>query len=321
LPSTTILESRWQRPSLPGRDSGFGSAGAITRFRWRLQMLATPKGLSDEKAARMMVALREGRTLRKFGVKPPRLEAYFAAYPEYAREARPLIEANARAACLRKGANYRDKTHCKHGHPLSGDNLYIAPKRKERKCRTCVQRRQSAPRPADHAQIERATAALIAGLTIKRICWGTVGVQKVSEPILPFSKLKLHRRLNPDYDRFVVLRLADHNSKAQLRRWRTVRNDAVRDQNDDFYEIRATLPANFPDRDDVVSNIFEAILNGSLQRDQVRARIRDFIAIHNRTFSTAYPKFGGKLLHSLDAPIFDDGTTTRGDTVSRGLWD
>lgn len=54
-------------------------------------MLATPKGLSDEKAARMMVALREGRTLKKFGVKAPRLESYFAAHPEYAQGS-PVVD-------------------------------------------------------------------------------------------------------------------------------------------------------------------------------------------------------------------------------------
>jgi hypothetical protein len=42
---------------------------------------ASKPGLSDEKAARMMTALREGRTLRKFGVKAPRLDAYFEAHP------------------------------------------------------------------------------------------------------------------------------------------------------------------------------------------------------------------------------------------------
>jgi hypothetical protein len=47
-------------------------------------MPATPKGLSDEKPARMMVALHEGWTLRSFGVKAPHLEAYFKARLEYA---------------------------------------------------------------------------------------------------------------------------------------------------------------------------------------------------------------------------------------------
>ena len=29
------------------------------------------------------------------------------------------------------------QTHCKYGHPLSGDNLYIEPKRGARRCRIC----------------------------------------------------------------------------------------------------------------------------------------------------------------------------------------
>lgn len=30
------------------------------------------------------------------------------------------------------------QTHCKRGHPLSGDNLYVAPGLQNRKCRICV---------------------------------------------------------------------------------------------------------------------------------------------------------------------------------------
>ena len=52
-------------------------------------MPTTQAGLSDEKAARMMVALRNGDTLRHFGVRAYRLKAYFAAHPDYAREAMP----------------------------------------------------------------------------------------------------------------------------------------------------------------------------------------------------------------------------------------
>ena len=65
-------------------------------------MASLLSSLTETKAARMMVALREGRTLRTFGVRAPRLEAYFKAHPAYALEARPLIEANAKAAFLRK---------------------------------------------------------------------------------------------------------------------------------------------------------------------------------------------------------------------------
>jgi hypothetical protein len=30
-----------------------------------------------------------------------------------------------------------ERTHCPHGHPLSGDNLYVPPGRRDRQCRAC----------------------------------------------------------------------------------------------------------------------------------------------------------------------------------------
>lgn len=38
-------------------------------------------------------------------------------------------------------------------------------------------------------------------------------------------------------------------------------------------------------------------------------------------FAPKFRKFGDSSLVSLDEVLFDDGSTTRGDTVSRGLWD
>lgn len=37
-----------------------------------------------------------------------------------------------------------EKTHCKYGHPLSGDNLYVEPKRGFRECRTCRRAKEKA---------------------------------------------------------------------------------------------------------------------------------------------------------------------------------
>ena len=65
----------------------------------------------------MMASLRKGQTLRNFGVKEQRLEAYFAAHPEYALEARPLMEANTTDARRRKDLIWRElsKTTCLRG--------------------------------------------------------------------------------------------------------------------------------------------------------------------------------------------------------------
>jgi hypothetical protein len=85
--------------------------------------------------------------------------------------------------------------------------------------------------------------------------------------------------------------------------------------------VSAMLPAAFPDKDDVVSDIFEALANGGLRREDVRTRVRQFVTAHNRMFPTNYATFAGRRLVSLDARLFEDGAATLGDTISRGLWD
>lgn len=45
----------------------------------------------------------------------------------------------------RSPLTYQGRTHCKYGHPLSGDNLYVTPQGR-RGCRTCIQRREKARR-------------------------------------------------------------------------------------------------------------------------------------------------------------------------------
>jgi hypothetical protein len=49
--------------------------------------------------------------------------------------------------------------------------------------------------------------------------------------------------------------------------------------------------------------------------------IRDYVSAQDRMFPTKFAKFGDSPLVSLDEVLFDSGTATRGETVSRGLWD
>jgi hypothetical protein len=224
-----------------------------------------------------------------------------------------------------RGFHNKIKTHCTHGHPLSGENLYLPPGRWQRQCWTCIKRRDKAPPPPTQEQIRQVTAALNRGKTIGEICWGKVSGQKVGKAILTFRKLKLHRELNPDFDRFVVSAMADHNSKGQLRRFNPNRARAqiIRAETNDFYKIVKMVPVYLPSdvRDDIAQSILVAMLEGALQRDQVRARVQQFVASHNRMFPTKYAKFGDSPLVSLDEVLYEDGTTTRGDTITRGFWD
>jgi hypothetical protein len=275
-----------------------------------------PEGLSDEKAARMMVALRGGATLRKFGVKPPRLATYFRAHPEYAREALPLIEANVEAARLRKGAHMRELTHCKHGHSLA--DAYVVRQRNgyiKRNCRACWA--MCADRAVINPEVAKKVEALLRrGAPINSFT--TAGSKSYLVRHNTFTRFRLEK---PQINELFLQNQKSANSRGQVLRHLRAKNAVKREENNDYQKLRAMLPPNFPDKDDVVSAIFEDILTGNLNREDVRARIRTYIAAHNRLFPTKYAKFGNSPLVSLDEVMFEDGSTTRGDTVSRGLWD
>lgn len=98
-------------------------------------------------------------------------------------------------------------------------------------------------------------------------------------------------------------------------------NAAKREETNDYFRIRALVPVGNPHRDDIVGRIFEDLLSGSLEREDIGIRIKVYVTELNRLFPTNYAKFGNSPLVSLDEVLFDDGSTTRGDTVSRGLWD
>ncbi len=69
------------------------------------------------------------------------------------------------------------------------------------------------------------------------------------------------------------------------------------------------LSAAFPDKDDVVSAIFKDPFIGSLKREDVKERVRTYIAVHSRMFPTKDAKFGNSPLVSLDEALFEDGKT------------
>jgi hypothetical protein len=292
----------------------------------------TPPGLSDEKAARMMVALREGQTLRRFSISVNRFKAYCEAHPDYGQEALPLIDANAMAAILRKGNTKREKASvvCLRGlHPMTGENVTFHHGR--RQCLGC--RRAAAKNPPLASLtpdvIEKMKIALRGGATVGEISAGKPrGGGKAKDPSLILVQPNIfyrYRQLNPEFDRFVAEAIADSNSVGQKIRFSRVRarkhTARAREEANDYHAIRAMFPANFPGRDDAAHDLFLAVFEGSLKRSDVKARVKDYVRAHHRMFPTKYAKFGDRPLLSLDEVLFDDGATIRGDTVSRGLWD
>jgi hypothetical protein len=288
---------------------------AQSRAQMELQMPATSKGLSDEKATRIMIGLRNGRTLRKFWITPARLEAYFAANPDFAREARPLIEVNAKAACHRKGAHLRSRTHCRYGHPFAGENLFVIPQG-WRRCRICTEKVDAEDRKMSEQQARRVVEALYEGKTISNIT-------KSGTPsyILNHRALLLFRQKHPKFERLVVrLSTANakvHHAEASARRAQILRAPSIAERGADIFAlIRSAVPMTLPAqiREDVIGAMALEVVEGKLRTGDIRRRVREFITAQYRQFS----RFGPR---SLDARVFEDGSMTLGDTISRGFWD
>jgi hypothetical protein len=308
----------------------FGQSHADKIRAAELKWRGMPPGIPPDMAIEFMAKLKAGSTVRKLtggGTLGPafvsyqRFKKHCELNPIWAADARITSDANSRR---NKGARLRNLTHCIHGHPLSGANIKYEPNGR-RKCLTCVKRREKAPRPPTEEQIQQVTAALNAGKTLSLICQGTVDGKRVAPRVVTFRKLGFYRRLNPSFDRFVIEATAANNSKGQQRRWHNqpVHTAIIRAQNNDYYKIMGIVPVYLPAdiRDDIAQSIMLALLEGSLRRDQVTMRVRQFVTDHNRMFPTKFAKFGDSPLVSLDEVMFEDGSTTRGDTVSRGLWD
>ncbi|MEH2589808.1 hypothetical protein [Bradyrhizobium sp. AZCC 1721] len=281
-------------------------------------MQVSRRGLSDEKAARMMAALREGKTLRKFAVKAPRLEAYFKAHPDYECEARPLMAANAKAAFLRKGAYIREKTHCVNGHSFAEHGRVVMHKGwMTRQCRACEVMRYHRGGVIKPEVLKKVADRLKAKASLSSF------TKPGSGYLVRPDTLARYRREHPDFDRLVIDVIKGSNSRAQQRRWQRIKNGVAREQNNDYYRIVEMVPRYLPShvRDDVVQAIFIDLLAGSLRREDVRSRMGDYISAQGRMFPTKFAKFGDSPLVSLDEALYEDGGGARIDTVTRGLWD
>jgi hypothetical protein len=208
---------------------------------------------------------------------------------------------------------------------MVGKNVMVstAHKRSNRFCRACFQ--ETMTRALNSEEIAAVKhAVLVEKRTIVSITTGAPmggGPTNYRAKIVSASRLAAHNKRDPEFGLLIL-----SNSKLNRSRFVDICKARVivanvRQQNNDYYSIRNLIPGGNPHRDDIVARIFEDLLSGHLKREDVRARIKVYVAELNKLYPTKYAKFGEARLVSLDEVLFEDGSTTRGDTVSRGLWD
>jgi hypothetical protein len=303
--------------------------------RWR----NAPPGMSPAMADAFKTRIKAGKTIRDLTSPPAgglpmvstgRFRKHCELNPEWGAEVRKLSWANfakkSRASSWRAAAT---KVICTKGlHRMEGDNVMITHQGRRRHCLACW--RQRAKNPPIHSIIpvlDLIKEKLRSGKSIGEIMHGKpTGGGKIDRSlILAQPNVFSHfRRLNPDFDQFVREHTRDSNAVGQQIRWKRVftqrRTQAARDERNDYQKIRDLIPAGNPHRDDIVARIFEDILSGALKREDAPARAKVYVKEMNDLFPTKYRKFGDAPLYSLDAPVYEDGSATRGDMVSDNLW-
>ncbi|MCK1682158.1 hypothetical protein IVA87_22750 [Bradyrhizobium sp. 147] len=313
---------------MKGAQKSRSEAHRAAYLKWR----DVPPGIPADLAIEFMNKLIGGSTIRKLtsGMKEfrpaivsyERFKKHCELNPEWGGEAWRISKENAR---LGKGSRLRKLTHCKRGHPLTEARMRVTKQGwKIRQCRVCRDAARNRCEPLAPDKLRQVKAMLVAKKPIAEITgqW----LRGTKRPVICNSTYFYNaRKIDPEFDRFVREHTADSQSRAQRLRWSLQRTRALtagrRQEANDYLAIRALIPKRIADPDEIVSRIIEDILSGALQRSDVSERVGWFVREHDRQFPTKYRKFGDSPLLSLDEAVFDDGSGTRGDNVSCGLWD
>jgi hypothetical protein len=306
------------------------SSGEKHREAWA-KWVGLPSGLLPELASKFMLELHGGRTIRDmtgYGehhlCSAERFRKHCELNPDWGKEAHRLSTSNSnRKKSVNNWKVGKAFEFCMSGrHRMEGDNGK-ANKRSNRFCRAC--RDEKATRPMTAEEILTVKHAVsVEKRTIRNITTGVPvggGSPNYSRVIVYAGRLAAQFQRDPEFASFVKLHTTQNAGRSRLIRYSRVRVAVVRQQNNDYHAIRSMIPESNPHRDDIVARIFEDLLGGSLKRHEVPARVKVYISELNKMYPTKYAKFGDSPLLSLDDVLFEDGTATRGDTVSRGLWD
>ena len=280
-----------------------------------------PSGLTPELASKFMLNLHGGKTIRdmttsggdSYICSMERFRVHCRLNPEWSATVRKLSETNGnKKKSVNAARSLATRLMCLKGlHPMTADNVRVR-KCGLRYCRECQRTLEKNPRiDVILPVVGKITSSLQRGQRLNAT------LKKYGVGIKVYTRF---REINADFDTNVREALQNKGARQQVRAVQ-VHVARVRRQNDDYHTIRGLIPESNPHRDDILARIFEDMLGGSLKRAEVPSRIKIYVTELNRLYPTKYAKFGDGQLFSLDEVMFDGGTSTRGDYVSRSLWD
>ncbi|WP_141339681.1 hypothetical protein [Bradyrhizobium sp. USDA 3458] len=305
----------------------------LTSKGYRHHICRQCKDLTKAEAAEILSQLNAGHTLKTIvmpvGKEHHSFDRYRAEHPDWDAVVTPLLHTNKHIARLAGfKAKMAARTHCKRGHEYTIDNTYYR-FNGTRQCKTCNLLSHDRVKPITPKMIEKAKRSLVSGFSVEQIIRGT----DRSMNAVQWAHL---RRTDAAFNRFVlenvnersfatmqtrlgIAPLADITRSARIE---NLGGEALYEPHpDDFAWFYSLTPRYLSetDRYDIVGNIYIALSERRITREDVPRRIREFTKQQTSMFSTG--DYGSaKSPYSLDVAIFEDGKTTRGESVHIGLW-
>lgn len=298
----------------------------FSRFLMPSQALAVEAAFREGKSVRMIMG-----GLAKYGpaiCTTSKFETHCAAYPVWGAEMKRLATANALANNKLKGVPHKNGTHCRKGHELPTEPNRFVNGRPYVRCMVCYDETQRRGRVPGEEIIGKVMVRLLLKRPISSFTSGGA-----PDFLLAHKHFKALRKAFPEIDRIASENTKDANSRAQKERHRTDESEhtaapekkakAAKGAELSYETIDGAVPAHLPPdiRCEVIHNIWIAAKDGLITSETLAECTKKFVTSHDKMFPTKYAKFGTAPLVSLDAALYEDGSTTRGDTVCRRLWD
>jgi hypothetical protein len=286
---------------------------AMRQYRRYPPEVTLPAVMAALEAGRSIGSITSGRggplIIRAYG-----LRRLMAANPEWSARAAPLIKANALAANARKSEWLRKRTHCNHGHSFHDALMVNRGGYRYRVCRTCRSLEVGAPM---NAAIKEKVAAIIKkGEPI------TTAIKSVRSS---FPTIARWRNEDPEFNKLIEtfrpVRIENQYNRMAATNRRNATHRRIAKEKNIYHKIHAMIPKWIAEKDELVSDVFVLIGARTIQDDEIAGLVAQAVAAHNKLFPLKFRKFGDARLISLDELAFEDGSTTIGDQVSRGLWD
>ncbi|MET4484363.1 hypothetical protein [Bradyrhizobium sp. F1.13.3] len=259
-----------------------------------------------------------------------RLRLYRKSNPAWEAKFKPVITRNSRLATAAGSRGYQ--THCKYGHALTDDNVKVDSRNGTRACITC--RRAFIGAPVTEEAIRTVECGLLTGMSFKQLTSPAAGRRST----LSFLQVRTLRLTRPDVNRRwamaarnpgTVRSFSSVHSIAPIRGLPVeIPSDFVRNdiplyvpQDGDYEWLYSFTPRYLQKsaRDDIVGDLWIELSERRVSRTDIPACARRLIAAFNK--ENPMKAYGD--IHSplpLDAPAYLDGTMSRVEIVSEGLW-